>query len=332
MNRRQLSLAGCGLAVLLLPLADLQLAAVEPAAEFGRFFAGLVSPTVPDIEVFVSAVVQTFAFGILSSLLAAPLGMLLSLCWGSSIVRGLAASLRSIHELFWALLLLQFFGLSALTGLLAILIPYSAIYAKVYAEILEEQPDAAVRALPPGTSSAMAWLWVRLPQAWPRLRSYTYTRCECGLRSSAVLGFVGLPTLGYHLEGALSYGAYAEAWAWLLALFVLIGGFRWLIPARSWPLWLLLLPWALPGGWSLNGEVFARFVREELLPASLRHGELTSFASWLGDLAQQAILPGLANTFLLSYLALIATGVATLLLAPIGSRRRPRVNNSATAI
>ena len=50
------------------------------------------------------------------------------------------------------------------------------------------------------------------------LRSYTSYRFECGLRSSAVLGFVGLPTLGYHLESFFAQGSYSQVAA-LLMLF-----------------------------------------------------------------------------------------------------------------
>ncbi len=65
------------------------------------------------------------------------------------------AVLRSVHELFWALIFLQFFGLHPLTGVLAIAIPFSAICAKVYAEILEEADPSPYNVLPSGSSSFM---------------------------------------------------------------------------------------------------------------------------------------------------------------------------------
>ena len=321
MTLRRLSLGAALLGLLLLPLADLQLHAAEPAAEFARFGAGLLNPQVADWALFAQALGLTFAFGVLGTLLAAPLGLLLALLWQHRLVRAGCAAVRAIHELFWALLLLQVFGLSPWTGLLALAIPYAGIFAKVAAEILAEQPDAALRALPPETPPLRRWLLVRLPAAWPQLRSYFYTRAECGLRASAVLGFVGLPTLGYHLDGALAYGAYAEAAAWLYALVALIAGFRLLLPPRSWPLWLLLLPWLLPGDWSMNSTALMRLLTVELWPAPLRAGDWPALAEWVANLWWQALLPGLGNTLLLSILALLATALATLLLWPLACRR-----------
>ena len=139
----------------------------------------------------------------------------------------------------------------------------------MYAEILAEQPDAALNSLPNGTSRLSALLFVRLPEAWPQLRSYFFTRAECGMRSSAILGFVGLPTLGYHLEAALAYGAYAEASVYFAGLILVIGGFRLLVPAWSWPVWLVALPWLLPGDWALKTEGLWRFVSHDIWPAAL---------------------------------------------------------------
>ena len=85
--------------------------------------------------------------------------------------------------------------LSPLIGVLAITIPYAGIIAKVYAEILEEADQRPLSALPVGAGRASTFLFVRLPDAWAHFRTYSMYRLECGLRSSAVLGFIGLPTL-----------------------------------------------------------------------------------------------------------------------------------------
>ena len=74
---------------------------------------------------------------------------------GSCLLCAGCAVVRAVHELFWALIFLQLFGLSPLTGLLAIAIPYAGIFAKVYAEILEEADPAPLQAMPDGTGVAM---------------------------------------------------------------------------------------------------------------------------------------------------------------------------------
>src|SRR5262249_35812152 len=154
-------------------------------------------------------------------------------------VRILASSLRSVHELFWALLFVQFFGLNALTGILAIALPYTGIFAKVFAEILEEADPGPLRALPEGTGLLSELFYARLPAVWAGVRSYTSYRVECGLRSSAVLGFIGLPTLGFHLEAFFRAGSYSEVAALLILFYVIIATLRFWLRPRFLSLYVL---------------------------------------------------------------------------------------------
>ena len=58
--------------------------------------------------------VWTVAFAVLGVGLGATCGFVLAIaCTGFAPVRVLATVLRSVHELFWALLLIQVFGLGA---------------------------------------------------------------------------------------------------------------------------------------------------------------------------------------------------------------------------
>lgn len=321
MSRIRFSLGFLGLALLLLPFADLQIAATDPAQEFSRFLNGWLNPEVPSWTLLATAVIYTFSFGFFGTLVAAPVGFAMALAWRWRAIRIFCASLRAIHELFWALIFLQIFGLSPLTGLLAIALPYSAIFAKVFSEILEEQPTAAIQAAPANSSRLSLWLMIRLPQAWPQIRRYIHVRAECGLRSSAVLGFVGLPTLGYHLESALAYGAYGEAAVLLIALYLLIGGFRIITAPITWIAWLLILPFALPGNWAIDTSHVVAFFSQELIPSSVLQGDWAASTAWLLQLTREILVPGAWTTFMLSFLALAATGLLTLLITPLASER-----------
>ncbi len=75
---------------------------------------------------------------------------------------------------------------------------HAGIIAKVYAEIIEETDPAPLRILPVGAGSVSAFFFARLPEARAHFKTYSLYRLECGLCSSAVLGFVSLPTLGFH--------------------------------------------------------------------------------------------------------------------------------------
>ncbi len=61
----------------------------------------------------------------------------------------------------------------------------------------------------------------------PDLIAYTFYRFECALRSAAVLGFFGFPTLGYYLAASFENLHYGEVWTYLYALFGLVVAVDW---------------------------------------------------------------------------------------------------------
>ena len=63
-----------------------------------------------------------------------------------------------------------------------------------------------------------------LPRAASAMLSYTFYRFDCSLRSSAILGFIGFPTLGLSIDSAVRYNFYREAWTYLYALFFILIG------------------------------------------------------------------------------------------------------------
>lgn len=139
------------------------------------------------------------------------------------LVRIAIALLRSVHELLWAVLLLAAMGLSSVTAVIAIAIPYGGTLAKVFSEMLDEAPRSttdAYRGL--GASPLSCFLFGLFPRALPDLCAYAFYRFECAVRSSAVLGFFGYQTLGYHLQLAFKDGSYREVWTYIYALFALV--------------------------------------------------------------------------------------------------------------
>jgi phosphonate transport system permease protein len=139
-------------------------------------------------------------------------------------VRGLLAFPRAIHELIWGLVLLQVLGLNPLVGVLAIAIPFGAIVAKVFSEILDETPPEPLYALlNAGAPPLTAFIYGLLPQALPNLLSYTFYRFECSLRASAVLGIIGAGGLGYEIFLSLQSLRYEQLWTGFYALIVLNG-------------------------------------------------------------------------------------------------------------
>ncbi|MGH1573876.1 ABC transporter permease [Methylobacterium sp. P31] len=195
--------------------------------------------------------------------------------------------------------------------------------------LIEEADLAAVRVLPAGTGTVSAFLYARLPEVAGRMRDYTLYRLECGLRSSLVLGFIGLPTMGFSFESAFRQGRYAEAGALLLIFYALIGTRRLWVRARTVPLLLVGAVLALPPsiGSAAVGPSLARFLGHDIVPAPLRGASLAEpgtwarLWSWLHPILGEQILPGTAQTLILAQIALVATALGALVLFPLTARR-----------
>lgn len=135
--------------------------------------------------------------------------------------RVLIAFMRSVHEVLWAVLFLAAFGLTPLSAVVAIAIPYGGTLAKIFSEMVDEAPRGAAFALRGAGASALQVFWFGLvPRAVPDMLAYAFYRFECALRSSAVLGFFGYETLGREIEQAFQSTNYGEVWT---HLYVLVG-------------------------------------------------------------------------------------------------------------
>lgn len=138
--------------------------------------------------------------------------------------RALLVIPRAIHELIWGLFFVNIFGLDPLVAILGIAIPYGAIVAKVFAEILDETPRQPLQALlNSGVLPFTAFCYTLLPQAFLDLLSYTFYRFECSIRSATVLGIIGAGGLGYEILLSLQSLRYSQLWTLFYALFLLNG-------------------------------------------------------------------------------------------------------------
>ncbi len=303
--------------------SDIAITTLHPWQEMARLAAGLLSPDFSDYRNIGNALMQTLAFALIGVSMGALLGFLLALVFDYRLVHMSCAVLRSVHELFWALIFLQFFGLHPLTGILAIAIPFSAICAKVYAEILEESDSSPYNALPSGSGSISRFFYARLPLVWAHFKTYTLYRLECGLRTSTVLGFIGLPTLGFYLEVFFKQGLYSQAAALLVTFYILIATIRWWLRPRLLPVYLiasiyLLLPDAAEIDW-LNVK---RFFSEDIVPYPVRMADdgfsaVQGLFVWLHELFWTQAFGGIINTLILTQMSLVVSGMLALLLFPL---------------
>jgi phosphonate transport system permease protein len=121
-------------------------------------------------------------------------------------------------------MLVNILGLNPFVAVLAIGIPFGAVTAKVFSELIDEVPSGPEQALrAAGGSRSAALLFGVLPTASADLLSYGFYRLECSIRSAAVLGIVGAGGLGFQLALSFQSLRYEEMWTLLWALIILSG-------------------------------------------------------------------------------------------------------------
>jgi len=318
-------------------LGDIAVTTVDPWQVLKQILVGAITPSfgseLTTFNTLSTALLNTISFALLGVVSGALGGCALTLVFQYKMVRIFSAFIRSIHEIFWALIFIQILGLSPLTGILAIAIPFSGTFARVYFELIDETDPAPMSAIPINTDSLSRWFYGRVTQAWTHLVSYSFYRTECALRSSAVLGFIGLPTIGYHLETAFRQGDYSEAAGLLYLFFFIIMTLRWWLKAPLLPFYLLAsVLWLKPFSEShFSADALIRLITIDIVPAPLRSATINSTGNstidneylswWIDKVFYQSAFPGVIETLGIGLIALATTGLVTLILLPLASRQ-----------
>jgi phosphonate transport system permease protein len=325
------SLFFVAIALIALLLADLEISTLHPWTELSRMAWGAVTPDVPSLWNLKLALLNTVVFAFCGIFFAVVLGIGLAFAFRFTPVRLFCAFVRAIHEIFWAFIFLPIVGLNPICGVLAIAIPYAGIFAKVYAEIIQESDRRPLEGVPRASGGLSRFFYGILPVIYADTKHYTGYRFECALRSSAILGFIGLPTLGFHLETAFREGIYSEAWALLYAFYILIASLKYWLKPRLVPLYIVASFVLLSRTITVSWDNIVRFFTYDLLPWPMRReGVLDgtreiSFAwepivSWINEIFVQEAWEGIWNTVVLTQVVLVGTGIFALLSFPFACR------------
>lgn len=140
----------------------------------------------------------------------------------------IAAALRGVPELLWALLFVAAVGLGPAAGVYALGLHGAGLIAKLCSEQLEGVDAAPVEAVRTAGAGRIATLLLAVvPQARTGLISVILYQWECNIRSATVVGFVGAGGLGGALDISLRlfrYGELATLVLTVLALILLVDG------------------------------------------------------------------------------------------------------------
>lgn len=314
-----------------------------------EFWAHAVQPEVSPrfLRQMLDAVVTTVALGLLgtllSVLLAVVLAPLMSQTWwapgstsrvsrglrtgGLLLTRATLALPRGVHEAVWGLLLLSVLGRDPLVGVLAIAVPFGAITAKVYSELLDEADPGPYRLLrAAGAGRASALLYGVLPGLLPSAISYAFYRFECSIRSAVILGMIGVGGLGLQLSLGFQGLQYAEMWTSIYALLVLggvidrwgallrrgTGGRRWQVSGVVLALLTVVSAWHLSADvsrwFSHRTRVLLGQLVDDLVPPGLPEG------GW-GELLARSV-----ETVQMSVVAISVAVLLALLVCPLAAR------------
>jgi phosphonate transport system permease protein len=139
--------------------------------------------------------------------------------------RVIAASLRGVPELLWALLFVATVGLGPAAGVYALALHGAGLLAKLSCEQLEAVDPVPVEAIRmTGAGGLGTLLLAVVPQARSGLVSLLLYQWECNIRTATVVGFVGAGGIGGALDLSLRLFRYDELSTLVLAVLSLILG------------------------------------------------------------------------------------------------------------
>lgn len=200
---------------------------LENAADFVSRMLPLDFPPIGEL---VSLTLQTLAIVTVATALSVALSLPLAILaasattpnrWLGGASRTLIVVLRAIPDLVLAIIFFRMFGLGAVPGILAMGLHSIGMVGKLYADAIEELDRGPVEALrAAGASRRQQILSGVIPPLLPQIIATALHRFDINLRTSVLLGYVGVGGIGMALADALNTMNYQRGMA--LALVVLV--------------------------------------------------------------------------------------------------------------
>lgn len=184
----------------------------------------------PPLGETVGLILETLSIVFLATLLSVVLSVPLSLAAATATTRGrfsrgtaraLIVLARAIPDLVLAIVFLRMFGLGATAGILAMGIHSVGMVAKLYADAIEELDDGPRQAVESSGGTRRQQIWTAIPQRlMPQIIATALHRFDINLRTSVLLGYVGVGGIGLAIADSLRVLDYQRGMA--LALLVLV--------------------------------------------------------------------------------------------------------------
>ncbi|HEX3576816.1 MAG TPA: phosphonate ABC transporter, permease protein PhnE [Rhodopila sp.] len=131
--------------------------------------------------------------------------------------------LRTVPEVVWGLILITVAGVGPVSGAVALGIHSTGCLAKLFAETLENVPQAPPRALAAiGASRVAVTAYAVVPTAIAPLAVHALFRLEWNLRMATVMGLIGAGGIGQALYDAQQLFFYRQMMAYVVITWVLV--------------------------------------------------------------------------------------------------------------
>lgn len=177
---------------------------------------------------------ETLAIVVVATVLAVVLSLPVAIFAASNTtrspaIRGVARTIivicRAVPDLVFAIVLFRIFGLGALSGILALGLHSIGMIGKLYADAIEQLDGGPAEAVRSTGASRIQWITgTVIPQVMPQLIATALHRFDINLRTSVLLGYVGVGGIGLELASALRTMQYQRGMALALIILLLIIG------------------------------------------------------------------------------------------------------------
>jgi phosphonate transport system permease protein len=273
--------------------------------------------------------VQTVAMAAGGMLIACALGVPLAMLIGARVpgaqlLYGAISAIRAIPDLTLAILCVVVVGIGPAAGTLALAIFYTAMVAKVFADLFltaDERPLDALRAT--GGSRLSVALFGLLPLTVSDLVSMGCYSFECAVRAAVIVGAVGGGGLGTELVGTLNAFDYHRATTLIIILVLIVASLdslSWLL-RRNPSLTLWLVPFGLAALWAYRPETVALRHAASVIGAMFPPALPDEAVRQLPRLLAETIEIAVAGTALGAVLALPLALVAARNIVPLPAAR-----------
>lgn len=204
---------------------------IDSAGNAVDFVSRILPLSFPPLGEIVTATIETLAIVLLATALAVVLSIPVAVLAADNTTTGQGARMttralivltRAIPDLVLAIVFLRIFGLGALPGVLAMGIHSVGMVGKLYADAIEQIDEGPVEAVRAAGGGRLQQIFTGVfPQVMPQFVATALHRLDINLRTSVILGYVGVAGIGQEVADSLNTLNYDRGVAWALIVLAL---------------------------------------------------------------------------------------------------------------